>query len=560
MRTIKTMSSISVDNFEEDLSLGDLTDNKFGHEKEVWDDVDVLSSTPTNTADLCDSPKRFKEDLSLTAINPLDLSASPKGLGEDKDDLSQTMINPVELPASPQGIGSSPVKKKVDKPSSLVRKVYLITYSQADVLKVSDRNKFGELVAAEFNREDQVVENWVVSAELHRRSGFHYHLAIKLNKQRRFKQVRNNLKKLHGIDVDFHEWHDNYYQAYTYVTKFDSHYVTSPNHPVLSNPPGTTQATGAKRARKQDSNINNTTTNAKKNYKPARLTSENVGNIIRDNNITTQRQLYAFAKIQATEGKNDLQSYLYKHPNSKQHSDLVATVWNIEKAGSLIQRENKSRLEILREAKVKPCDNDAVTGAGCNGLWLLSALETLRNNNINRKDFSEMVMENLVHGRGKGRNIMICGPTNCAKSFILLPLTKIYKCFMTPSHGSYNWVEAPQKEVIFLNDIRYDNNGEHRVMPWNMFLNLLEGVTVNISMPKNFYSKDFEWTERQPIFATSDRPIVRIRNGCIDEGETQQMAQRWKIVNFRHQYLGDKVNYNLTSCSSCFAKLILNEH
>ena len=49
-------------------------------------------------------------------------------------------------------------------------------------------------------------------------------------------------------------------------------------------------------------------------------------------------------------------------------------------------------------------------------------------------------------------------------------------------------------------------------MPWNMFLNLLEGVTVNVIMPKNFYVKDYKWIEKQPIFATSDRPIVRIRN------------------------------------------------
>ena len=94
---------------------------------------------------------------------------------------------------------------------------------------------------------------------------------------------------------------------------------------------------------------------------------------------------------------------------------------------------------------------------------------------------------------------MICGPTNCAKSFILLPLTKIYKCFVTPSEGIYNWVNAPDKEIIFLNDIRYENGGEKKVMPWNMFLNLLEKITVNISRPKKFYSQDFEWSEWQPI-------------------------------------------------------------
>ena len=91
---------------------------------------------------------------------------------------------------------------------------------------------------------------------------------------------------------------------------------------------------------------------------------------------------------------------------------------------------------------------------------------------------------------------MIFGHTNCAKFFILVPITKPFKCLMTSSHGSYNWVDAPQKEIIFLNDIQYDIDGEKRVMPWNMFLNLLESVTINVSMPKNLYAKDYEWTEK----------------------------------------------------------------
>lgn len=518
------MSDATYDEFEEDLSFGDLTDYNF-----------LLSE---------DNVSHHSTD---TSLSPCVVSNTP--------------INPVQLPVSPRGLGNDEnlVRPKRNRSSSHPRQVYLITYSQADVLKVQSRKKFAEIICNEFNREDNIVENWVVSAELHRKGGFHYHLALKLKKQRRFKQVRINLKKHHNIDVDFQEWHENYYTAYTYVTKFDSHFEKSENHPVLNNPPNTTKATSAKRVLTSLNENDESKSKREKPYKPPRLTSENVGDIIRDNNIKTPKQLYSFAKTQSKEGKNDLQAYLYKRPNSKQHADLISTVWNIEEAGFELEREKKSRLEILGEAKLKPCDIDIETGEECNGSWLASALETLSHNEITRKHFSELVLKNLVHGRGKGRNLMICGPTNCAKSFLLLPLTKIFKCFMTPSGGTYNWVEAPQKELIFLNDIRYEVDGEKRIMPWNMFLNLLEGVTVNISMPKNFYSKDFEWSERQPIFATADKPIMRIRNGTLDEGETQQMAQRWQIITFKHQYLGDKVNYNLVCCGSCFAKLILDE-
>ena len=111
---------------------------------------------------------------------------------------------------------------------------------------------------------------------------------------------------------------------------------------------------------------------------------------------------------------------------------------------------------------MKPCDTDAKLGIQSNGSWLACTLETLRHNNIDPKEFSNIVLNKLERGRGKGKNIMICGPTNCAKLFILLPLTKIYKCFMTPSQGIYNWVNAPDKEIIFLNDIRYEENGKKR--------------------------------------------------------------------------------------------------
>ena len=82
-------------------------------------------------------------------------------------------------------------------------------------------------------------------------------------------------------------------------------------------------------------------------------------------------------------------------------------------------------------------------------------------------------------------------------------------------------------------------------MPWNIFLSLLEGVTINVNMPKNFYTKDYELTEKQPIFSTSNGPIVRIRNGFIDVGGIQQMAERWVVINFKNQDLEENVNYDL---------------
>ena len=497
-----------------------------------------------NTGDLFDSLEESLAMEELTNDN-FDMSLSPCMISKtfSKSDSEESDIEEVAVP-----------QERPSKP----REVYLVTYSQADVLKVQSREKFAEIVCAQFNRNDNVVKQWVVSIELHRQSGVHYHLALKLNCARRFKQVRENLKNINNIDVDFQEWHDNYYSAYTYVTKFDTHFKLSENHPVLTNPPVTARATSAKRALAIGAENIIPEKKAPKPYKPPKITRETVGEIIIENNIRSDKELYAFAKTQSNEGKNDLKIYLHNHPTAKHHTDLITTVWRIEESLNDMNREKKDRLQILEEAMAQPCAIDVASGNSCGGAWLESALETLSNNGIDRERFSKIIKNSLKYGRGKGRNLMICGPTNCAKSFILMPLTKIYSCFMTPSQGTYNWVDAPEKEVIFLNDIRYEFDGEKKVMPWNMFLNLLEGATVNISLPKTFFAKDCEWTAKQPIFATADKPILRIHNGKLDIGETQQMAERWEILKFEHQYLGRNANYDLIPCSSCFAKLILD--
>ena len=42
---------------------------------------------------------------------------------------------------------------------------------------------------------------------------------------------------IYNINVDFRELGQVYYHAYTYITKIDPHFKTSPGHPCLDNPP-----------------------------------------------------------------------------------------------------------------------------------------------------------------------------------------------------------------------------------------------------------------------------------------------------------------------------------
>ena len=84
-----------------------------------------------------------------------------------------------------------------------------------------------------------------------------------------------------------------------------------------------------------------------------------------------------------------------------------------------LARRGKSRMEILEKTSSKECAED------CNGTWIEMAQKTLERNNIQAPDFAKAVKVLLQKGRGKYRNLMIVGPVNCGKTFMLNPLFHI---------------------------------------------------------------------------------------------------------------------------------------
>ena len=61
----------------------------------------------------------------------------------------------------------------------------------------------------------------------------------------------------------------------------------------------------------------------------------------------------------------------------------------------------------------------------------------------------------LIKGRQKNYNILIVGPTNCGKSFLLDPLELIFNAFVNPATIKYSWINLENKEVAFLDDFRW---------------------------------------------------------------------------------------------------------
>ena len=105
----------------------------------------------------------------------------------------------------------------------------------------------------------------------------------------------------------------------------------------------------------------------------------------------------------------------------------------------------------------------------------------------------------LELGRGKYDNILLVGPANCGKTFVLNPFTEIYGTFLNPSSSKYAFDGAENKELILLNYLKWSQEK----MPWQEFLNLLVNQSVHLAAPKTHYARDILILDDVPIFANS---------------------------------------------------------
>ena len=297
--------------------------------------------------------------------------------------------------------------------------------------------------------------------------------------------VKNNIQRKQDIVTNFSDSHNYYASAYRYVCKTDEYVFHSINHPDLSEVGShrTKQCTEAYRSSRKRSSAasqqstpaasgskqlsydestpvsrNSTTTNRK-------LSNLEVGDYVTKNNIVSKKQLYAHAEKRKVEGECDLAIYLFSR-SDKFIKELICKAWLMKTAGKELTVEAKSRLQRVKEAMEEDCS----CSPDCP--WLPAALELLKLNNIDVKEFARAIYDLMSHGRGKFRNLMLVGRSNCAKTFMLKPLKMIFpeSIFENPSRDKFGWIGAQNARVMLLQDFRYAKE----MIAWNDLLLLLE--------------------------------------------------------------------------------------
>lgn len=91
----------------------------------------------------------------------------------------------------------------------------------------------------------------------------------------------------------------------------------------------------------------------------------------------------------------------------------------------------------------------------CRARLLQLALEALRRTKINKYVYAGALRELLEKERGKHRNVIIVGPADSDKTFMLQPLTVLFKNdFTNPPSSQFAWIRADAADVIFLSEYR----------------------------------------------------------------------------------------------------------
>ena len=430
------------------------------------------------------------------------------------------------------------------------RLVYLMTYSRADTNRFPSRPSFSEAVLEGWKNCGVRVLHWVVCLEGHADTDYsvsneinnlyHYHMAVKLSKRKRWLQVRNFLDERYGIKVHFSDIHNTYYTAYRYVTKEDSEALHSPNHPDLQEVPRTERAIACKKSKRGTERRKKEKNSARK-----RLTVYDVTQLIQQKKMKSRLELVCLAVEQQRQGKTDLAEFIANRGN-RVVDEALSLAQEFSQAEEKSARLKKTRLEILEECQDQECSE------GCEGKWIVAAERLLGAHGIVVKGFCNAIYTALKEGRGKYRNIYIYGPANTGKTFILSPLKKIFHAFCNPATGSFAWVGAQDAEVIFLNDFRWNP----AIIAWADFLQALEGDIVHLPAPKTFWKQDIELSKDTPFFATADAPLVLVKGSIIDRANTQMMEVRWRLFHFWRQIRQTEQD-NLVPCGSCFARFIL---
>jgi len=164
--------------------------------------------------------------------------------------------------------------------------------------------------------------------------------------------------------------------------------------------------------------------------KKKRLDSADIAKFCLNNEIKTYDDLLVCAQKRRESGQNDVADYVFGR-TEKVIRETIPKAWQLSNAPAKRRESQQTRMDML---------TNAIEGMyTCEGQWLQCTTEVLDLSGIDKGIFTAAVHEALALGRGKYRNVLLVGPANCAKTFLLKPLKQLFE---NPINDKFAWVGA----------------------------------------------------------------------------------------------------------------------
>lgn len=390
----------------------------------------------------------------------------------------------------------------------------------------------------------------VVFREHHASGEVHYHVAVRGDRAFRFGPLKKNIMALGNLATHWSCSHDTYASILQYgyvptpskpLAELDPMPLLWPqSHPPLSiaSRPPVTAASIAKRREECRRR------RAEEGKEERRFEEVDLWPIVVNEGIKADGDA-AERVIKFAKERGGPAMIKFCFTNESKLSDIVRKCWRFENVEQVLQYHGKKRLEILDEARARPCV--------CEGKWAPAAERLLLSNDIEPGRWRGSMLRSLDKGRQKGTLVCHVGlEGNEGKSWLLDALPLVFGqdyVFTTPSKSSFPLLGLDRCRLAILDDWRFGED----ILSHNLQLLWFEGKPVMVARPQNHSSGHIKFDRDDPIFITTLEADLHKERKNIAAGDVAMMLKRLDVYQFKVPLAARPA----PACAACFASYIL---
>ena len=409
------------------------------------------------------------------------------------------------------------------------------------------------------SKADGLVQKLVVFQEEHSDGSKHFHVAVKLNRTRKWTTAKYTLRERDHLACHFSSNHTQFWSAvrYGYIPTLSKPVVDA--HPVSWSADGGWQAldlfaesqrpwNAAIWKRRHEEAERATASEGGKQKKP-RFNKLDLTALIMSQGLTTQAAVMEYVQDHGTE-----QMQLFVHQRQRYLKDFVAEAMQWGEARQQAAAERQSEWSTLCATADKDCPH----GHACSYNHAAAAFFAANSMSLSRVELAVALRNILVTGPAKTTRVpMIVGPTNSGKSTLVLPFDELYgfaHVFHKPALGSSFALRnlLKEKKFLFWDDFRPVEYGQ-RTVPVTTFLSLFQGQPFEVQMSQAFNdgNTDFEW-HRGCVLTGKAKDLWKPLPG-VDEEDIKHMKSRLLIFTCTETISALRA---ASPCAICLSKWI----